>query len=60
MKDSKERKDEVTIYFLGSQSSVFLKLRIMCKFVLSFDSIITIGSLLQHSLKVTVKKASVD
>ena len=60
MEDSKERKNEDTIYFLGSQSSVFLKLRIMCKFVLSFDSIITIGSLLQNSLKVTVKKASVD
>lgn len=60
MEDSKERKNEDAIYFLGSQSSVFLKLRIMCKFVLSFDSIITIGSLLQNSLKVTVKKASVD
>ena len=60
MEDSKGRKDEDTIYFLGRQSSVFLKLRKICKFVLSFDSIITIGSLLQNSLKVTVKKASVD
>ena len=28
----------------------------MCKFISSYDSIITIGSLLQHSLKAIVKK----
>lgn len=51
MKDSKERKGWSYHLLLGSQSSVFLKLRIMCKFVLSFDSIITIDHCYNTALK---------